>query len=276
MTIQCGPTCEWVFSRVRVFPLVRGNTQVEWEVHPQFNDPGPYTFQVQVGQTGNPYADDWEDVGVPVVDTYMTSDAQQRAFGMMSWTHYRVIMTTSVGSYASRPEKVLGDFNHVDWTRIRALTRQLDLRMRNKAGVEGYLLKRKIYGERCSCVDLGTDEPRIPNCPLCYATGITGGYYDPYPCFQVEFPKRATRSHVSDTGTTNDGPVIQGRMINNPMLHSYDVWVDRSSDQRWIIHNIESEVEVRGVPIILYPVQMRLAPFTHIIYSFPIAGQQEH
>jgi hypothetical protein len=135
------------------------------------------------------------------------------------------------------------------------------------------LLKRRLYGTACECVDSMTGETRIPDCPICYGTGIVGGYFAPYPCFYVEFSRKKIRSHVSDIGTTNDGPVVAGRMLNTPQIHSYDVWVDRGSDQRWIIHKIESEIEIRGIPIILHPVEMRMAPFSHIIYSFPILGQ---
>lgn len=271
--IHCGPECAWIFDRILIFPLIKGGTRVEWGLHPQFKDPPPYTFQLQVGSTGNPLADDWADVGSPVTDTFFMEDPQQRLWGMMAWTHYRVLLTTPLANYASPPQLIWGTMDRSDAQKAKALVRQTYERLVKVAGVEGYLLKRRLYGEACSCLDTMTLESRRPDCPICYGTGIVKGYFDPYPCFYVEFSGKKIRSHVSDTGTTNDGPVVAGRMINTPQIHSYDVWVDRGSDQRWFIHRIESETEIRGIPIILHPVEMRMAPFSHIIYSFPIPGQ---
>lgn len=273
---SCKVRCEpWIFDRIHVLPLIRGGTRVEWSIHPRFRDPSPYLFQLQVGRTSNPLSDDWEDVGEAVEDTYFAEDPEQRLYGMGSWTHYRIQLTTSVATYLSNPASVLGDFDKPDWTRIQALSRQLSQRLRKKAGTEGYLLKRRIYGEPCTCLDQQTGEVRLPNHDRCYGTGIVDGYFDPYPCYFVEFlSQKKTRSHVSDLQTQNDGPVVSARMLNVPMLHSYDVFVDKGSDQRWIVHKIEAEVEVRGVPVILAPVELRLAPFSHIIYTLPIADQQ--
>jgi hypothetical protein len=61
-------------------------------------------------------------------------------------------------------------------------------------------------------------------------------------------------------------------MINTPQVFSYDVWVDKDSDFRWIIHSVKNLVEVRGIPIIVQA-EMRLAPFTHPVYSIDITGQ---
>jgi hypothetical protein len=229
---------------------------------------------LQVGSTGNPLADDWVDVGLPVTDTYFMEDPEQRLFGMAAWTHYRVQLTSGLGIYASPPQLIWGTMDKRDLQTAKGLMRQVDLRMRQKAGTEGYLLKRRLYGTPCVCSDPMTDETRVPSCPICYGTGIEGGYFAPFPCFYVEFTdSKAFRSHVSEQGTQNDGPVCAGRMLNTPQIHGYDVWVDRGSDQRWFIHRIKAETEIRGIPIILHPVELRMAPFSHIIYSFPIIGQ---
>lgn len=274
--IRCGPECAWIFNPLHILPLLRGGTQISWSIHPHFTDPAPYTFQLQVGTTGNPLADDWLDLGDPLTDTYVTEDSEQRMFGMTMWTHYRLVLTTSVASYASPPQNVLGTFDKRDWLQIRNIVRQTSLRLRKKAGVEGYLLKRRLYGEPCDCVDTSTGETRRPNCPVCYETGVIGGYFAPYPCFFVEFlDQRKFRSHVTDRGTENDGPIVPCLMLNTPQIHSYDVWVDKGSDQRWYIHEVQARVELRGVPVVLAPVFLRLAPFTNIVHSLPITGQQD-
>src|ERR1700761_6733459 len=94
----------WVFDRVRVFCLIKGATRVEWTLHPDFTDPGPYTFTLQTGTA--PVADNsaWVNVGLPVVNTYYAIDDQQRVFGKTNWTHYHVKLITPLGTYYSQPK----------------------------------------------------------------------------------------------------------------------------------------------------------------------------
>lgn len=275
-TVSCGPTCEWIFDRIKVMPQMDGGTRVEWTIHPQFADASPYTFQLQVGKTSNPYADDWVNVGAAVVDTYYVVDTSQRVYGRFQWTHYRVVLITSVGAYASKPQHAYGNLAKRDWLRAREIGRLEQKRFRKEAGQEGYLLKRKLFGTACTvCTDSMTGEVRNAQCPTCLGTGVVGGYYSPVPCVYAELSPHGTRSEIDAQarGTVNDLPRVQARMLNVPQVFSYDVWVDRDSDFRWIIHSIQNAVEVRGVPIVLYPVEMRLAPYSHPVYSIDIAGQ---
>jgi hypothetical protein len=270
----CPTECSWIFSDLHVKPLSRGGTRVEWMIHPHFNDPTPYSFELQFGRTENPNADDWTTIAGPLTDVYFADDAQQRLFGLQMFSFYRVKLSTIRGTYYSAPQSALGGWEKADTIKVKNLLWQTELRLKQAAGSEGYLLKRRLYGEKCTCVDVQTDECRDPDCVNCYGTGIVSGYFDPYPCFYVEFTKKRFRSHVSDTGTQADGVVENVRMLNTPTIHSYDVWVDRGSDTRWFVHNVESEVDIRGIPIILFPVQLRMAPYTHVIYRLPIEGQQ--
>lgn len=276
--MTCLTNCEWVFGSFHIMPLIRGGTRVTWTLHPQLKDPAPYTFQLQFGRTDNPAADDWVDVGPPVTDTYYADDPTQRLYGLQFRCFYRVKLTTSFAEYVSRPHNIVGTFDFADTQRARNIMSQQHQRLRFKAGNEGYLLKRRVFGEPCPiCVDQLTGETRVNDCLTCYDTGIVGGYFEPYPCVYVEFkPPKSTREHVSDLQTVNDGPVCECLMVNEPIINSYDVWVDKAADTRWIIHKITSGMELRSVPLILNPVELRMAPFSHIIYKFPIEGQQEH
>ena len=60
-------TRDRVFDRIVVDHLVRGETRVSWGVLPSFFGAEPYSFQLQWGRTGDPLADDWEDVGAPAL-----------------------------------------------------------------------------------------------------------------------------------------------------------------------------------------------------------------
>lgn len=264
--LRCGPGCEWIFSRVEVTPRIRGGSRIEWTLHPQFRDPGPYTYRVQAGRTGNPYASDWETVSdLQVIDTYMLD-------GKLPRSHYRVLLTTAEGvTYASRPQHTLGSFdNKRDWLRAREIKRREQLRLQAKAGEEGYLLKRRHYGEPCSCLDRLTAEVRDSECTICYGTGIVGGYYPAYPCFYAELGLNRVRAHLDETrGSVDDLPRVRGRMLNDPQVYSYDVFVSKDTDIRWFIHQISSKVEIRGVSLVI-DTELRQIPFSHVIYQFPL------
>lgn len=269
-THTCAPSCEQVFERLAVYHAIRGQSTVEWELKPTFKDPGPYTFQLQVGRTGSNLADDWANVGDTVVNDTIATDEDQRVWGNVLWTHYRVKLVTPVAVYYSQPEPVWGRLSRLDWRRSKEIRRKEELRFRKTpAGTEGYLLKRKIYGERCDCIDPMTYECRNPQHADCFGTGIVGGYFTAIPCSYVEFMLRSQRTHKDMTrGTVNDVNV-PARMLYWPQLNSYDVWVNKYTDERWKIHEISSIVEIRGIPIVAN-VGLRLVPFGDVIYDVPL------
>ena len=273
-TFQCGPTCEQVFSRVLVYPSINGGTRVEWLLHPRFNEASPYTFQLECGRTGNPDADDWGDVGSAVVDTFYAIDDDKTVFGKFQWTHYRVKLTTTTDTYYSPPQNALGMIERRNWATAQRIIDRQYKRLQFKGGSNGYLLKRKLFGTNCTCVDYMTGEIRDPDCSTCHGTGFVGGYFDPVDCFYVELGKEVHDSKRDPSrGTVDDRPVVKGRMLNVPQVFSKDVWVEKDTDKRWQISELVPEVEMQGHPLILHPVTMKLLPFSDPAYGIQITGQ---
>lgn len=272
---SCQQSCEQVFDQINVWPQISaGDTRVDWTLVPTFNDSGAYTFQLQVGRTGLADADDWTNIGSPVVNEYYALDSTKRVYGKFQWTHYRIKLTTADGVYYSKPTQSTGVLKAQDWNRAKEILRMERLRLVKSAGQEGYLLKRRLFGTECTvCVDPLTKDCKNGRCATCYGTTIVGGYFAPEPCFYVE---QSTTSHHTkidgSRGTVDDAPVVTGRMINMPQVFSRDIWVDKHSDNRWMIHSVRSIVEIRGVPLIL-SCEMRLMPYSDIVYTIPIEGQ---
>lgn len=266
-------SCPFVFDRVHVSYLIAGGTRVLWDVVPEFSDPLPWSFQLQVGSTGNPDADDWQDVGLPVENSFYAIDGEQRAWGKQSPTYYRVELTTPQGIYVSDPTNGLGVLDARDWRIAREIVRKERLQSR-RADQDGYLLKRRTGGLKCpACLDLQTDESLRPSCPVCYGTGFQCGYYYPMAGVWAKVDPKVYHKRSGPRGPVAD-IVVKTRMLMLPLLNELDVWVAGKTDERYFIHTIQHVAEMRGVPLIA-SVELRPAPYSDIIYTLEIPQQIE-
>jgi len=251
---------------------------VEFLLHPQFSDPGPYTYQLQVGHTGTNLADDWTNVGLPVTgDINHLVDGLKRIYGKTQWTHYRIRLSTPEATYYSDPAHCWGDLPFRFWrlvaNRERMYLKQFTTTVR---GQEGYLLKRRLVGETPEAgqgvIDYLTGEVVNPQSEETVGTEFVGGYYLPIPCVYVDLGNADRREHLDEgkaRGTINDGLKVAGVALARPAWDSYDVWVSKQNDFRWQIHTISHLEEIEGVPIVV-KLEMRLLPFTHPVYKFEI------
>lgn len=268
--------CESVFDRVVVSHLIRGFTRVLFELLPTFLDPGPLTFQLQVGATASNDADDWADVGLPVTDQYVVFDPVQRVWGKLNYTHYRIVLTTSVGVYFSTPVAGLGTLDRRSWRLARETVRVKRQGMRvGQSGQRGFLLKRRWTGQNCPvCLDYQTKEIRNPACPVCYGTGKKCGYYYPMACVWAELAPRARHTDLDggqSRGTVDD-IIVSATMLMTDLLAEEDIWVADKTDDRYFVHRVQHTEEARGVPLVA-TVELRLIPFTHVAYSIAIPYQ---
>lgn len=273
---RCPPVCESVFDRVVVSYLVSGGAKISWELLQTFTDPNPLSFQLQVAQARSTQDEDWVDVGLPVENQYYAIDPDQRVWGKTQWTHYRVVVTSPLGTYASAPTFGMGTLDERDW-RIAAETvrqRQQFYRV-GPGGQRGYLLKQRRTGVVCpTCIDLQTRESRDPDCPDCFGTGFQAGYYYPLACVWASIDPKTYRAHLSGGQQRNliNDIVVKADMLNLDLMGEEDVWVSAKTDDRYYVHTIQNTSEYRGVPITAN-VELRPAPFSSIIYTIPIPAQ---
>lgn len=262
-----------VFDRLRVSHLVAGNSLVTWDYNDKMTDAGPYLYQLYVGQTGIAAADDWRLIGVPTADIWYLRDDRKRLWGMKNWVHYVVAVTSAAGVRVSRPESAQNGWSFAEWRLAANLVRKETLAFRMANANSGYILKRRTCGEFCTCLDFQTQEVREPNCPLCYGTGYTGGFHDAVGCSYALFSLNNRNPDQNERGTTDD-VTVTARMLNDPQLYEYDVWVDRETDDRYFMREFKSVAEIRGRAVVLN-VQLRLIPFSHVIYTIPIPTQAQ-
>lgn len=278
-------TRDRVFDRLIVDHLVRGTTRVSWGVFYQFLDEGSWHFQLQVGQTGDPQADDWANVGLPVVDGFYAVDDALRDRGTTRQVHYRVILSTDAGTYPSPPAAAFGILDRHDWCLAREIVRKELLRSR-LATVPGWLLKRRRQGPtlpkqqaedpRTMVVDPLTGDIIRRNGPAAQATKGTeflGGYYAPVPfSFDVTNPAFFDAVDPDMAGNSNpDAVQNSGRAILFPTPAYRDVFVASGSDLRYELGRTTVNAAWRGVPLV-GDVALALVPFSDVVYTIPVPG----
>lgn len=266
--------CVWLFDRVRVTPIIAGGTRVDWDLNAQFSsqvDPGPYTFSLEVALSDTEDSTAWTQVGASVVDTYYIVDTAQRLAGTRPYTHYRVKLETPLDTYYSAAEPTTGDLDWRDWHQYKVMLRAERVRLQSKAGTKGCLLKRKLAGTPCSCLDPQTEEPTDAWCESCYRTGIVGGYYDPECCIYAALPLDGYYTERQDgQGTVTQSGQGSARFLGVPQLETNDIWVDVTSDRRYVVGPVQSVVKLRNRPVVV-EAQLFLLEFNHPVYGISVS-----
>lgn len=247
---------------------------MSWSLYRDFLDPPPYSFQLQVGATGSPEADDWRHVGGPAVNSYFAIDPERRAYGMGRRTWYRVTLTTPRGSYLSRPVSTTGEHLKHDWLIAREILRSNRLLMDRATALHGWLLKRRWAGPAPDPRDLSravTDplSGAVINTrsPANQGTAFDRGYFDPRPFMVEKDPSQGRDAIDLQRGTIDDPRVaVGGRTALVPDLGAEDAFVADGSDVRYFIQHVGNAAEWRGVPI-LAKVELRPAPASDPIYD---------
>lgn len=262
------------FRRVSVDHMVRGTTRVWWQLDRTFNQPGPYVFQLQLGKTGLRDATDWVNIGPPVVNGYVAYDPAWRESGYDLLDHYRVILTTPNNVYVSQAASCYGDLPERDWVLSREIIRKERLRFQYVA-TPGYLLKPFRFGKPCRrCRDELTQEVLDSDCPVCSGTGFEVGYHPPLAlqCWDIAPQTIQEDVDAQVRGATRENPYITARVIGFPALNKNDIWVNGTSDERWLIETIQVAAAMRNVPIV-YQVKMGLIPFSNTAYAIEVGGE---
>jgi hypothetical protein len=262
------------FRRVSVDHMVRGTTRVWWQLERTFNEPGPYVFQLQLGKTGLRDAVDWVNIGPPVVNGYTASDPEWREAGYDLLDHYRVVLTTPTSVYVSQAANCYGDIPEKDWLIAREIIRKEQLRFKYVA-VPGYLLKPFRFGKMCRrCRDQLTQEVLDSDCPVCNGTGFEVGYHPPLSlqCWDLSTQTIQEDVDAQFKGMTRNNPYITARLVGFPAINKSDIWVNGSSDERWLVETIQIAAAIRNVPIV-YQVKMGLLPFSNTAYAIEVGGE---
>jgi len=155
----------------------------------------------------------------------------------------------------------------------RALLRRKLITQKSLPHFEGYLFKRLWQGTPCSCADTLTGEPTNSDCPICFGTGITTGYWrNPKPLIlNVAGPFTAAILFDYQNLFLGTSEPQQTEAIV-PAIYPVDlgdVWVPKTHFPRFYVVQTIVESEFKGIPI-GYRLVLRQASRSDVIYSLQI------
>lgn len=258
------------FDRVVVDHLSASGTRVAWQLRSDFPDLGPYVFTLQVGESGNPLADDWADIGT-ITDGFTLSDNQVRDVSVNPTTHYRVKLVTGTATYHSKPEPSWGAIHRRDWLRACAIARREMLRLRLAASEPGWLFKRRkktpVVADS-KIVDFLTGEVRVTKNTAGIGTDRIGGYFTPMAHYIDLDPAQRYASRDPERGNVDDVKTL-GRCLAYPQLDHGDVWASATGDARFQIHRVRTVTAFRNVPVVVSVEASRLSP-TDPVYELAL------
>jgi hypothetical protein len=282
LTTTPSVDCE-AFKRLQIQTNPLGGNVITWQLETAFTQAHdePYHFYVDYGKAGT---DEWEVINtVPVVDHCLFIDPCQRHFSDLVDYFYRVRLVLPGEAdgeglcpyYISRPHQANGVWSHGDWLMAREIVRKEMLmtdKRTNKTN-RGYLLKQKKYGTKFyPSREWDTRDIQHTDSTEDFGTGFPGGYF-PAIDYTVTMDTPWSRSfkrhpQLGTVQSERKAVVKSARALAYPYPESYDVYVRRDNGERYIIHNIDTLVELGGIPLVL-SLELRLAPTTEIIHQVP-------
>ena len=269
-----GGTCKTAFSNIRIIPRVRGITTVVWSFS-STEATAPVRFRLEVGRAPHNESNDWEPVTELQEGVTTLQDTKRRSHGWYRLAYYRILAEDAAGrTFTSTPQPATGTLmSSQQESMFREIVRRERLRARRRMSEmsQGALLKVRYYGEPCTeCAEPNSGLPLDDRCPSCFGVGYKYGYYHPIACFAVDLGNLSHDLKMFESQFPRiEGNTAQIRFLNIPFVHPWDVWVDYSSDNRYLIGQISPQTSLGALPVICNAAVARLA-YTHPAYAVPV------
>jgi len=257
------------FSAFRISPNYLGGFLYSWEIDGGFNDPAPWVFCVQLGDTAD---GPWKTISPDLVNVIAWRDrGGKHLYGKTNVLHFRVALRTANGTYFSHPIQPYGDLPRREYLLAREIMRREALRARVLAGTECDLYIRSTFGPKCTfCIDPVTGDVRDSHCRKCLGTGRYPAYFGPHR-MMLSFSVDSSHHKANSNDGTHETRMFEALAIGNPVIKQGDVIVDRMRDKRYVVGEASIVSEVRRVPC-LQRVGFDEAPLSDPIYRL---GQED-
>lgn len=266
------PAAIFPFERIMVDHLFRGTTRVWWRLDPLLNIEPPHLFKLEASYVGTPSALDWVPLTEELNATHLTYDTTRELTGKNLLTHFRVVLVAGGQTFRSNAMPIWGTLSQGNWSIAREIIRKHELHQKTTA-IDGYALRRMRYGVD----DPGSTDP-LTGAQLSsfrktsWGTPFKVGYHPPFD-FKIEITPRTSRetkggADPQEYSAKQD--TMQVTALAMPQLIPNDVWVNKVTDERWIVgEDIEHISSLQGVPLIVR-FTLQLLPHNDIVYQIPV------
>jgi hypothetical protein len=196
----------------------------------------------------------WETVATDLEDIYFLIDESFSAsndrsspdlFSLGRVVYYKVVVTHTTDGTTEQIRKLEAGLDRRRSGIVRKLRRDAMVALRKGSGTEVAILKRRWWGEPCTCRSMVGTTTRAHHEP-CNGTGIIYGYWDPVYGF-------ATRSsepvNVATTEKGNEeSHYIRVLMLDIPEVTRYDILVFLRDNKRFMVEEV-TNTEIQTVSV---------------------------
>lgn len=247
------------FNSVTVSSDCRLKKTIRWSVRPSFQDKEGW-FRVERSIQNGPWEQEGELTDGLSLETDFTPVQEP---DRLAW--WRVVLIGRLGEYASEPvqEGFAPAFFDLQYAHI--IYRREYLTLIRYSGVKGSILHKRETGPLCPvCSDEGSGgAPLRSNCQSCDGTGRLGGFYPSEEMYVfIQGAADATQRVGNQLGTVAPGEKVRARTAVTGWITTYDIWVNGTTGDRYMVTAIKPEVVYKDY-VITYALEMERLPFGH-------------
>lgn len=210
-----------------------------------------YTFKIYRSESEN---GPWEQIANDIVDTYFFVDdafpapndrTKPDLMSMRRFMCYKVAAHHTTDGNSENIQRIEGSLDKRRQGILRKLRRDAYVMLKKGSGTEVAILKRKWWGDSCTCRTLIGQVTRA-HCNACNGTGIITGYWAPV----YSYASHATTPTTAQTAPQGnvESNVIRVSIPDIPEVSRYDILVYLRNNRRFMIENVMA-TEIHSVAV---------------------------
>ena len=233
------------FTHLTCYPIYPKSVYLSWGLKADFVDPGTYSYTVY--RSGSPEGP-WEKLNsIPLPNDPSYLDSEPNLSSKYRDIYYFVEAISGRGTtYTSPVKNLLRNVERREYIKATEINRQEMVLLRQYAGTEVHIFKKKHYGEVCSCYDPVTESIMISDCETCAGTRYVGGYWNPIRTFAAITPESMAVNENSELKT--EIVRTEAWITAYPKVTDGDLLVEVSTNRRWVIKRVQN-TELRRFPV---------------------------
>lgn len=194
---------------------------------------------------------------------------QNMELALQTWFKVEVF-NGSASKLMSPPMDCRGGMERNRYLQYREILRRWRLFFAKTSCLDGWLVRRKFYGTRCpTCTNQILVSAASNECPLCFGTGIVGGFYAPFATKSDWSPSASPRT--ANTSKEPGGPQqVQRLKIKIPCYpdaRAEDLWLDGATMVYYLIESVDPEMWLGS--IVTQTATISRLPAHHQVYKLP-------